>query len=194
VSKRSGKWKTKQLKGWVIKIYCHFQSMAHSILKTKKQCQQSQYVNQSESFSSSFSDLSGSKCCLQRKYMCRQHETLDCRKLHKQLSNSCVTKWWRTCVTTEWYHSWWWLNKVETLNKKCCLYSELPLLCISWKCSVVPAINEWYPFVSFLARGGYLFFNWYLRLGKMFFDFLMVGSATFLSRKIFVFGATARHK
>jgi hypothetical protein len=24
-----------------------------------------------------------------RKYMCRQHETLDCRKLHKQLSNSC---------------------------------------------------------------------------------------------------------
>jgi hypothetical protein len=25
---------------------------------------------------------------LQRKYMCRRHETLDCRKLHKQLSNS----------------------------------------------------------------------------------------------------------
>jgi hypothetical protein len=23
-----------------------------------------------------------------RKYLCRQHETLDCRKLHKQLSNS----------------------------------------------------------------------------------------------------------
>jgi hypothetical protein len=36
-----GKWKTKQLTGWVIKIYCHFQSMTHSILKTKKQCQQS---------------------------------------------------------------------------------------------------------------------------------------------------------
>ena len=41
-----------------------------------------QCVNQSES-------LSGGKWCLQRKYMCRQHETLDCRKLHKQLSNSC---------------------------------------------------------------------------------------------------------
>ena len=24
-----GKWKTKQLKGWVIKIYRHFQSMTH---------------------------------------------------------------------------------------------------------------------------------------------------------------------
>jgi hypothetical protein len=48
-----------------------------------------QYENQSESLSWSFSDLSGGKWCLQRKYMCRQHETLDCRKLHKQLSNSC---------------------------------------------------------------------------------------------------------
>jgi hypothetical protein len=48
-----------------------------------------QYVNQSESLSSSFSDLSEGKWCLQRNYMCRQHETLDCRKLHKQLSNSC---------------------------------------------------------------------------------------------------------
>ena len=48
-----------------------------------------QYVNQSESLSWSFSDLSGGKWCLQRKYMCRQHETLDYRKLHKQLSNSC---------------------------------------------------------------------------------------------------------
>jgi hypothetical protein len=43
-----------------------------------------QYVNQSESLSWSFSDLSGGKWCLQRKYMCRQHGTLDCRKLHKQ--------------------------------------------------------------------------------------------------------------
>jgi hypothetical protein len=28
-------------------------------------------------------------CYLQNKYMCRQHEILDCRKLHKQLSNLC---------------------------------------------------------------------------------------------------------
>jgi hypothetical protein len=48
-----------------------------------------QCVNQSESLSWSFSNFSGGKWCLQRKYMCRQHETLDCRKLHKQLSNSC---------------------------------------------------------------------------------------------------------
>jgi hypothetical protein len=37
----------------------------------------------------SIRDLSGGKWCFQRKYTCRQHETLDCRKLHKQLSNSC---------------------------------------------------------------------------------------------------------
>ena len=48
-----------------------------------------QYVNQSESLSRSFSDLLGDKWRLQRKYMCRQHETLDCRKFHKPLSNSC---------------------------------------------------------------------------------------------------------
>jgi hypothetical protein len=80
-----------------------------------------QYVNQSESLSWSFSDLSGGKWCLQRKYMCRQHETLDCRKLHKQLSNS----WHR------------------------------------------------YPFVTCLTRSGYIFFNWYLRLGENFFDIVM---------------------
>jgi hypothetical protein len=61
------------------------------ILKTIKQCQHYnsrmsiQYVNQSESLSWSFSDLSGGKWCLHRKYMCRQHETLDCRKLHKYI-------------------------------------------------------------------------------------------------------------
>jgi hypothetical protein len=40
-----------------------------------------QYVNQSESFP----DLQEANSV--SKYMCRQHETLDCRKLHKQLSN-----------------------------------------------------------------------------------------------------------
>jgi hypothetical protein len=89
-----GKWKTKQHKGCIIKLHCHFQSVTHSNIEaSKKKCQQSyvntKYVNQSESLSWSFSDLSGSKWCLQRKYMCRQHETLDCRKFHKQLSNSC---------------------------------------------------------------------------------------------------------
>jgi hypothetical protein len=44
-----------------------------------------------------------------------------------------------------------------------------------------------YHFIKVLARGGYLFFNWYLRLG---FDFLMVGSAKYLPRKAFHFGAT----
>jgi hypothetical protein len=32
------------------------------------------------------SDLSGGKWCPQIKYMCRQHETLDCRRLHKHLT------------------------------------------------------------------------------------------------------------
>jgi hypothetical protein len=57
VSERLGKRKTKQLKGWVIKIYCHSQSMTQSNIEDyKKQCQQS-YVNticksnQSESLS-----------------------------------------------------------------------------------------------------------------------------------------------
>jgi hypothetical protein len=36
--------KNKQLKDWLIQIYCHFQSMTTQIFKTKKQCQQS-YVN-----------------------------------------------------------------------------------------------------------------------------------------------------
>ena len=48
-----------------------------------------QYLNQPESLFWSFSDLLGGKWCLQRKYMCRQHETLYCRKFHKPLSNSC---------------------------------------------------------------------------------------------------------
>jgi hypothetical protein len=49
-----------------------------------------QYENQSESLSWSFSDLSFiGKWCLQRDYMCRQHEIFHCRKLHNQLSNSC---------------------------------------------------------------------------------------------------------
>ena len=54
--------------------------------------------------------------------------------------------------------------------------------------------TEWYPIVKFLARGGYLFFNWYLRLGKNIFYFLMVGPEKVLPRKTFLFGATPRHK
>ena len=42
----------------------------------------------------------------------------------------------------------------------------------------------------FLARGGYLFFNWYLRLGEKFVNFLMVGSAKCLPRKNFFFVTT----
>jgi hypothetical protein len=63
------------------------------------------YVNQSQSLSWSFSDLSGGKWCLQRKYMCRQHETLDCRKLNAQvvIIKLISQKRLRTCVTTEWY-------------------------------------------------------------------------------------------
>jgi hypothetical protein len=49
--------------------------------------------------------------------------------------------------------------------------------------------TEWYPFVTFLARGVYLFFNWCLRFGKIFFYFLMVGSAIFLPRKTVLYGA-----
>jgi hypothetical protein len=49
-----------------------------------------QYVNQSESlYLDNYPHLLGGKWCAQRKYMCRQHETLDCRKYHKLLSNSC---------------------------------------------------------------------------------------------------------
>ena len=33
--------------------------------------------------------------------------------------------------------------------------------------------TDWYPFVKFLAKGGYLFLNWYLRLGKIIFDFII---------------------
>jgi hypothetical protein len=80
VSKRLSEWKAKQLKGWVIQIYCHFQTKT-KILKTKRQCQQS-YVNTIWSW--------GGKWCLQRKYYkCWQHKTLHCIKLHKQLPNSC---------------------------------------------------------------------------------------------------------
>jgi hypothetical protein len=45
VSKRLGKWKTEQLKGWVMKVYCHFQSMTHSRIYTKRQCQQPYVIN-----------------------------------------------------------------------------------------------------------------------------------------------------
>jgi hypothetical protein len=105
-----------------------------------------QYVNKSESLSWSFSDMLRDRWCLQRKYMCRQHETLDCRKFHKLL--------------------WLWTAHVTEVVKDI-------------------VTTEWYPFVTFLARGGYLFFNRYLRLGNQIFDFLMVGSAQFLPQKHF---------
>jgi hypothetical protein len=40
-----------------------------------------------------FSNLSGGKWWLKRKYVCRQYETLDCKILHK---------WWRTCMCDNW--------------------------------------------------------------------------------------------
>ena len=73
-----------------------------------------QYMNR---LSRSFSDLLGDN---QRKYMCRQHETLECRKFYKPLSNSC--------------------HRSGNGSDMC-------------------DSTEWYPFVKFLARGGYLFFN-----------------------------------
>jgi hypothetical protein len=87
-----------------------------------------QYVNHWES--RSFPDLVGDKWCLQRKYMCRQHETLDYRNFHKPLSNSCYR------------------SGKRQLN-------------------------------------GYLFFNWYLRLGNQTFDFLMLGQQNFCYEKHF---------
>jgi hypothetical protein len=54
-------------------------------LKSNVNCHINTICKSMRSLSWSFSDLFGSKWCLQRKYMCRQHETLDCRKLHKQL-------------------------------------------------------------------------------------------------------------
>jgi hypothetical protein len=96
VSKSLGKWKIKQhkAKGWVLKIYCHLQTWLTQILKTEKHSVNShmsiymQYVNQSESLSWSFSDLSAWNWNWQH-WNWKQHETLKCRKLHKQLSNSC---------------------------------------------------------------------------------------------------------
>jgi hypothetical protein len=83
-------------------MYCHFQSTTRSNIedwKAMSTCNHMsiQYVNQSESLSWSFSDLSGGKWCLQRS-TCADNmkptsincdETLDCRKFHKQLSKSC---------------------------------------------------------------------------------------------------------
>jgi hypothetical protein len=69
-------------KAWLTQINGNVNGNVNSHMSTL-------YINKSESLSWSFSNLSGGKWCLQRKYMCRQHETLDCRKLHKLLSNSC---------------------------------------------------------------------------------------------------------
>jgi hypothetical protein len=57
VSKRLGKWKRKQLKSWVIKIYCHFHFPKHDSLKywrlkiNVNSHMLIQYINQSESLS-----------------------------------------------------------------------------------------------------------------------------------------------
>ena len=89
VSKRLGKWKAIQgLGNKKIFSFSKHDSFKYWRLKSNVNSHMSiQCLNQSES--SSFSDLSGGKCCFQRKYMCRQHEILHCRKLYKQLSNSC---------------------------------------------------------------------------------------------------------
>jgi hypothetical protein len=50
---------------------CYFKAWHTQILKTKRQ------------FSQDANGVSKEKC------MCGQHETLDCRKLHKRFSNSC---------------------------------------------------------------------------------------------------------
>ena len=54
--------------------------------------------------------------------------------------------------------------------------------------------TEWYLFVKVLTGMGIYFLNLYLRLGEIFFDFLMVGSAKFVPSNTFLFGATPRHK
>ena len=77
-------------KGWVIKIYCHFQSMTHSNIElTKKQCQQSCVNTICKSIRVTiliiFRFIRRQMVSPKNVYV----QTLDCRKLHKQLSNSC---------------------------------------------------------------------------------------------------------
>ena len=141
VSKRLRKWKGKQLMGWVIKIYRHFQSMTHwnigdweATVINMAICQiwqdvnshiSIQYVNQSH-YILIISPFVGRQRCLQRKYMYRQNETLDCRKYHKLLSNSCHRSGKG--------HVWNWIVSVKVFG-----------------------------------QSGYLFFNRYLRLGNQIF-------------------------
>ena len=106
------------------------------------------FWNHLESLFWSFSYLSGGKWCLQRKYMCRQHETLDCTKLNKHLLNS--------------YHR---------SGKE---YRSIYV----WQ-------FELYPFVKFLARSGYLFFDWYLKLAKKYSTFYWF-SKLFNKKSIFL--------
>jgi hypothetical protein len=87
----------------IIKTYCHFQSMTHWNIGDQKAmstviCQYNLWINQSH-----YLYLLGDKCCLQRKYMCRQRETLGCRKFPQSVIKLVSQKWSRTCVTTEWY-------------------------------------------------------------------------------------------
>jgi repressor of nif and glnA expression len=61
-----GKWKIKQLKGWVIKIIVISKAWLTQILKTKKRCCIQQlyvntYVNQSESYSLEKSEIHTTK-------------------------------------------------------------------------------------------------------------------------------------
>ena len=101
----------------------------------------------------SFSDLLRDKWYLQIKYICRQHETLDCRKFHNLLSNSCHRSG---------KGHMWQLNGI--------------LLWSFW-----PGVG-----IYFLID----IWGWVIK----FLTFLMVGSAKFLPRKTFLFGATPRHK
>jgi hypothetical protein len=99
VSKRLGELKNKTTQRLGNKNLSSFPKPRQSM--TKKQCQQSymsiQYVNQSESLSWSFSDLSGDKWCLQRKYMCRQQESLDTNSCHRSGKGHV---WQLNCVTS----------------------------------------------------------------------------------------------
>jgi hypothetical protein len=68
----------------VLKTNDHFQSMTHSILKTEISNVNCHMLIQN-TILIIFRFIR--RWCLQRKYMCRQHETLHCRKLHKSYEN-----------------------------------------------------------------------------------------------------------
>ena len=75
-------------------MYCHFQNMTHSNIEDEKAvstviCQFNMKINQSHYFDHFPICQEANGVSKESIYTCRQHETLDYRKLHKQLSNSC---------------------------------------------------------------------------------------------------------